>query len=704
MRELGERFASLSRTSAPDLWPEIEGREPRNPIEPSSARRAVVAVVALVVAIAGIGIAAVTFGGSDRPAASGTPGPPTIANGPIFFRVGGGDGGSHIEAVQTDGSGQHVVLEGEPMRIAQIAWSPDGTRIAYQDPIADERGIFVANPDGADALRLTDGINDAWPSWSPDGTKIVFSSSRYDPSIELCEPGADFRCSTDVYVMDADGTNVIRLTNGGAPEFQPVWSPDGRRIAFVRSTGGTGGEAPLIFTMNADGSDVQQVSSGDGGSDFSPSWSPDGSEIVFLGFRFEDTGIWIAAADGSDERQVFGAGWYSVDDPVWSPAGDLIAFVGSPEGGEAALDDELYVMRPDGTEVTKIADAPGIGVAGDVAWQPVPIEQTSPPTPTPVVSTSVSNPIPIESSPGAVSALTYGFGSMWVASFDDSMEGWITRLDLTTGEQLARISTGEVFPTWEIGGGGLAIGIDSVWLAGAARAPGEPGGVHAFVSRIDPASNDVVDTIDLGTGSGADVVEDSSGVWALSFSVTDQGPATMVVTRIDPTSGGVVETIPLDATYGHHIFAVHGFIVAETNDVHEDTVAGTVLNIIDPTTGSVTRVPLGTDASTAAGDDALWALSGESITSIEPGTGRVLSTWGTLNTGDAGAVGDGGVWFFDPSDRSAVHRFDPIAGRVDLSVDIRSGSTPIAMAVAPESVWVLNYEGSVTRVGLTPSP
>jgi hypothetical protein len=68
---------------------------------------------------------------------------------------------------------------------------------------------------------------------------------------------------------------------------------------------------------------------------------------------------------------------------VWSPAGDLIAFVGSPEGGNAALDDELYVMRRDGTHVASVADAPGIGVAGDIAWQPVPIEQTSSPTPTP---------------------------------------------------------------------------------------------------------------------------------------------------------------------------------------------------------------------------------------------------------------------------------------------------------------------------------
>jgi TolB protein len=663
-------------------------------------------MAALVVAAAGVGLAAVTFGGSEPATVSGSSGQVGMANGPIYFRVGGGDGGSHIEAVEPDGSGQRVVFEGEPMRIAQIAWSPDGTKIAYQNPIVDERGIFVANVDGSDSVRLTEGWNDGWPSWSPDGSKILFSRSAVDPVDDRCIPGTphDFRCPTDIHVMDADGSNVVRLTDDPAGEFMPVWSPDGGLIAFAREGDLVAGTYEAIFTMRPDGTNVRQVSSASGGSDFWPTWSPDGTQLVFAAIRREDWGIWAVDADGSNERLILGGtGAGYVDNPVWSPDGSLIAFVGNLAVDDYSPEDALYVMRPDGTDVTPIADAPSIGVAGDIAWQPIPPVGESF-EPSPALATSVSDPIPIESSPGAVSALTFGFGSMWVASFDASMEGWVTRLDLATGVQLARISTGDVFPTSEIRGGGLAVGSDSVWLAGAARAPGEPGGVHAFVSRIDPGSNDVVDTIDLGTGAGADVVADSSGVWVLSSSVVDQERGAMIVTRIDPASGLVVETIPLEAGYGDHIFAVQGFIVAETNALDEDNVAGTVLNIIDPTTGSVARVPLGTYVSTAAGDGALWALSGESIMSIEPRTGRVLSTWTTLNTGDAAAVGAGGVWFFEPSDRTAVHRFDPITGRVDMSLDVAPASTPIAMAAAPESVWVLNYEGTVTRVGLTPSP
>jgi Tol biopolymer transport system component len=374
MPELGERFESLSRAPAPDLWREIEGREPRNPIEPSSARRVVAAVVALVVAIAGIGIAAVSFGGPDRPAASGTSGPVAIANGSLYFRVGGGDGGSRIEAVQPDGSGQRVAFEGEPMRIAQIAWSPDGTKIAYQNPIADERGIFVAEPDGSNAVRLTAGAYDGWPAWSPDGTKILFSRLAADANVEPCTPGMphEFRCPTDIFVMDANGSNVLRLTDDPAGEFMPTWSPDGSRIAFAREGDWAVGTYEAIHTMRSDGTDVRQVSTASGGSDFWPSWSPDGTRIVFAAIRKEDWGIWVVDADGSNEQLILGGtGAGYVDDPVWSPNGDLIAFVGNLTIDDYSPEDALYVMRPDGTGVTPIADAPGIGVAGDIAWQPI---------------------------------------------------------------------------------------------------------------------------------------------------------------------------------------------------------------------------------------------------------------------------------------------------------------------------------------------
>jgi Tol biopolymer transport system component len=370
------------------LWREIEIREPRNAIEPSSARRVVVAVVAFVIALAGIGIVAVTFGRSESPAASRTSGPVTVANGSIYFRVGGGEGGSRIEAVRPDGSGRHVVFtEGKDIHHGRLSFSPDGTRIAFDNYLVDQYGIETSNPDGTGVVRLTHGVNDSWASWSPDGTKILFSSTRYDPSIEQCTPGFphEFRCRTDIYVMDADGSDVSRLTDDPAGEFMARWSPDGGRIAFVREGDPASGTYDAVYTMRPDGTDVRQVSSASGGSDFWPNWSPDGSQVVFAAIRNEDSGIWAVDADGSDQRMLLGGtGAGYIDNPVWSPDGSLIAFVGNLSVDDYSPDDALYVMRPDGTSVTPIADAPSIGVAGDIAWQPIPVPaMTVEPAPAP---------------------------------------------------------------------------------------------------------------------------------------------------------------------------------------------------------------------------------------------------------------------------------------------------------------------------------
>jgi Tol biopolymer transport system component len=630
------------------------------------------------------------------PSVSPTPAPgiSPLANGQIYFRVGAGDGPIFIYKIQPDGTGEQPAFDSQPPHVWEVSWSPDGRRIAYADHVVGSEGIYVSNPDGSDAVQLTSGMNDATPSWSPDGAQIVFAGT--DPEATRCEPGVPVGCHTDIFVMNADGTGVTRLTGDSAPEFQPVWSPDGKWIAFVR------GNQTGIYIMNGQGSDVREVASTPDGSDFSPSWSPDGRRLVYASIRNEDWGIFTIDLENPEEIQLeFGGGYY--DDPVWSPDGRLIAFVGNPDGGPASA---LYVMSVGGSAITRLSTPvlDQYGVAGDIAWQPLPVEQASPNPTEPAPSPSVSEPIPIQSSPGAVSAVTYGFGSVWIASYDGSMQGWITQLDPSSGEQFARISTGDVFPTWEIEGGGLTTGDGSLWLAGAAPARGEPGGVHAFLLRVDPDSKSVEAKVDLGTGSGADVAVNEAGVWVLSFSVADDGSTRMLVSQVDPSLNTVIARIPLDATYGHHIFAVGGRIVAETNETSHAAVQGTVLNIIDPTTAQMTdRVPLGTYAVMAASESDLWAADGRRVIQLDPATGGVLNSWEVLNTGDvlAASQGEAGIWFLGPASRSVIYRFDPRSGQVDLSVDQDPQSTPIAMAVAPDSVWVLNYEGTVTWVALT---
>jgi Tol biopolymer transport system component len=434
---------------------------------------------------------------------------PAKGNGPIYFRVGGGDGGSQVESIEPDGTDRRVVFpEDSRVHYTRIVFSPDGTRIAFDNFLQGEYGIETADPDGSDIVRLTDGVNDSWASWSPDGTKILFSSTRYDPSIEQCMPGFphEFGCRTDIYVMDADGSDVIRLTDDHAGEFMARWSPDGGRIAFVREGDPTAGIYEAVYTMRPDGTDVRRVSSASGGSDFWPSWSPDGTQLAFSAIRNEDWGIWIVNADGSDEHMTLGGtGAGYVDNPVWSPDGNLIAFVGNMTVDDYSPEDALYVMHPDGTGVTPIADAPSMGVAGDIAWQPIqaPAETDGPTTSLPPSTAEAVDTFAVDHE---VRSVVYGEGSVWVAASnsDGTPSGRIIRIDPETHEVQAEIPV-EVIPTWEVGGGAMVVSEGSLWVTGAIEGAGVDGISDAAVIRIDASTNGVAQTFTLGGEVGADL-------------------------------------------------------------------------------------------------------------------------------------------------------------------------------------------------------
>ena len=130
---------------------------------------------------------------------------------------------------------------------------------------------------------------DGSPAWSPDGKRIAFYSERDG--------------NAEIYVMNADGTAVTRLTNSTADEGYPSWSPDGKRIAFMRRTGRT-----ELFTMNADGSDQKPLLTVDKGDAIDPRWSPDGARIVFVHMPDGMTGraaiICTVNADGTGLRHL----------------------------------------------------------------------------------------------------------------------------------------------------------------------------------------------------------------------------------------------------------------------------------------------------------------------------------------------------------------------------------------------------------------
>jgi Tol biopolymer transport system component len=372
MTDIHDRFRSLDELDVPDVHARARAIGPKEPQEPrpSASRRVGVVLLATLVAAAGIGFVIVRFQRDT------TPGPVTSMsrrNGVIYFRVGGGDGPTWWESVAQDGTGQTIVFPADaPINHDDVAWSSDGSRIAFANTIVSRQpGIHTSNPDGSDTVRVTDQAGDLYPSWSPDGSQIAFA--RADPNTQ-CEPGdalsSALSCPTSIYVMGSDGSNLHQLTSDDRHDSQPVWSPDGSQIAFT-GAGGPAYSRSAVFVVNADGSDVRQVSSASGGSDFSPSWSPNGRQLAVASIRYEDWSISVVGADGSGEHLLVGHQGSYVEDPAWSPDGTAVAFVGDPGlAGAHGVDPALLAVPSVGGQVRLIAQAPSYGVA-DIAWQPL---------------------------------------------------------------------------------------------------------------------------------------------------------------------------------------------------------------------------------------------------------------------------------------------------------------------------------------------
>ena len=182
------------------------------------------------------------------------------------------------------------------------------------------------NADGSSQTRLTDNpAIDTYPRWSPDG-RIIFNSTRDRQG--------------EIYVMDSDGSRVTRLTTLGAGH--PTCSPDGKQIAFIGSgLEKTNGSLRLqIFVANADGSNVRMLTSSPTHV-AEPCWSPDGAKIAFLkvvdkiGARVN---IFQMDSDGGNLRRLT-AGPAADQRPSLSPDGSKLAFQSNRDGNY-----EVYVM------------------------------------------------------------------------------------------------------------------------------------------------------------------------------------------------------------------------------------------------------------------------------------------------------------------------------------------------------------------------
>jgi len=241
----------------------------------------------------------------------------------IAFSAGASGGVQDIYVIRTDGSGLRRLTHGSAKEFTP-SWSPDGRWIAYRhQPGSDESGeIYVIRADGSGARNLTrNPAGDYAPAWSPAGKWIAFASAR-----------GSAQGIPDIYVMKGDGSGVRRLTRNSDIDEYPTWSPDGKRIVFSSTAGvGFSGESRVLWVMNADGSQLRQLSHGP--YDMRPAWSPDGKRIAYESSRGAPAStprtIWVMNADGSYRRRVIsGVG----EHPGWSADGKNIVYAAYPVG------------------------------------------------------------------------------------------------------------------------------------------------------------------------------------------------------------------------------------------------------------------------------------------------------------------------------------------------------------------------------------
>jgi dipeptidyl aminopeptidase/acylaminoacyl peptidase len=230
-----------------------------------------------------------------------------------------------ISTSQADGSGRVRIASGTGW-VGQLAWSPGGERLAFSMATSVEgTHIFVMDADGSNLVRRTDTGWSQSPTWSPDGRHIAFGSLRNN------------RTSWGVYVTDVDGDwrDVVLIGPSVPLDPMPAWSGDGTRIAFFDAS-----RSAEVSLMSPDGSDVSQLR-----TDLvytalgRPAWSPDGATIAVASLPGEHwwgedipSHLVLMATDGSGARLV--PDWPGdVHSPVWSPDASVLGFANECEPG-----------------------------------------------------------------------------------------------------------------------------------------------------------------------------------------------------------------------------------------------------------------------------------------------------------------------------------------------------------------------------------
>ena len=281
-------------------------------------------------------------------------------NGRIAF-VTDRDGNAEIYVMNADGT-DPVNLTNDPAADTAPNWSADGGQITFVSDRDGDGAIFVMDDGGSYLLRLAAGGD---PAWSPNGTRIAFTSGA------------------DIHVMNVDGSGATRVTDSASdPDLPPwaltvayeapAWSPDGSRLAFIRTVTGptpTARSAEL-FVLDVGGGAPPVLLAGAGWGSDPPDWSPDGTQIAVTRMSVQSTSaaVVVVNSDGTGTATIpTPPGYTHSQQPAWSPDGTVIASNGFHSLG--AIPSDVLVRNADGSgAITNLTSSPAWD--RDPVWQP----------------------------------------------------------------------------------------------------------------------------------------------------------------------------------------------------------------------------------------------------------------------------------------------------------------------------------------------